>query len=297
MEGRGVADAHATLVDLRTGGGGARQSVRRKTDAVELLTERCTMPLKRICLMAALAWPAPAVAQDGWEYTASLTGWFSGVANTVDTPVGEIETELDFEEVLDLLDVAFFGSLEARHGRWSLVADAIYVDLSTGIDSTSGAPDALSSLFTGGEVSTQTTLVSAYASYAVVDDSTLRFDVGGGVRYNDVAVDTRLVGEDPVAPVSFDNSDSWADLLIAARVSRDFSDRWYGVGYVDGGGFGLGGDSSDLTWQALGGVGFRFNDRWSTLGGYRYLSIDRALDRVDIVAEVSGPFLGVQASF
>ena len=43
--------------------------------------------------------------------------------------------------------------------------------------------------------------------------------------------------------------------------------------------------------------GYRFNETWSMQAGYRHLSIDRTFDRADVTLEVSGPIIGVQASF
>ena len=88
----------------------------------------------------------------------------------------------------------------------------------------------------------------------------------------------------------------WTDAVIAARVSRQFNDNWYGFAYADVGGFGIG-DSSDLTWQAFAGAGYRFSETWSVAGGYRNLTIEREFGPLDVTSDVSGPFLGFQARF
>ncbi|MEL6828604.1 MAG: hypothetical protein AAFO63_00565, partial [Pseudomonadota bacterium] len=86
------------------------------------------MSLKRILLLAAVALPGPAAAESDWEYTSTLYGWFPGVTTTVETPVGEIEAEVDFDEVLETLDLAFLGALEARKGKLSLIGDFQFFD-------------------------------------------------------------------------------------------------------------------------------------------------------------------------
>lgn len=245
---------------------------------------------RAILVAAAATLPAAAQAQaTDWTYTATVYGWFTGLNSTVETQFGDLEADLDFADIWDSLDMAFFGGFEARNGRWALVTDLIYSDLSSSEDTPFGV------LFRRGEVETRMTLFSAYAAYAVVDRPGLRFDVAGGFRYNDVDIDVRLVGNQ-AATRSFSSSDSWVDPLVGFRVTADFTDRWYGTAFADVGGFGVD-NASDLTWQAYAGVGYRFNDTWSVQGGYRTLSIDRDFDGRDVSLGLYGPVLGVQARF
>ena len=55
--------------------------------------------------------------------------------------------------------------------------------------------------------------------------------------------------------------------------------------------------SSDDTWQAFTSVGNRFNDRWSTQLGYRYMSIEKEIGGADTSIELYGPLLGATAHF
>lgn len=251
------------------------------------------MSAKLMALLAAIAAPS-AVAQSTtpeseWEYIATAYGWFPGITTTVETPVGEIEAELDFDEVFETLDIAFLGAFEARKGRLALIGDLQFFDVSAETERAPGA-------FTAADIDSQLVIFSAYATYALVDSDDLRFDVGGGLRYNATSVEAQLVQEGGAGGPSFEDDGGWTDLLVAARVQRQFNDKWYGTGYADVGGFGIE-DSSDLTWQVSAGLGYRFNDKWSVVGGYRYYSVEHEEEFVTTTIEVSGPFLGVQARF
>lgn len=240
-----------------------------------------------LCLATLAA--TPAAAQDGWSYTATLSGWLAGLRADVATPFGEVQTELDFADVWDALDMAAFASIEARNGRWGIVGDLVFADLGT----SQAAPFGL--LFSSAEVDTRLTLVSGYAAYSVLDEPGYRLDLGAGLRFADASLDVTLVGNlAPTTQLSF--SDNWVDPIIGMRTRFDLAGDWFANGYADVGGFGIG-DASDLTWQAYVGVGYRFNDTWAMQAGYRHLEIDRTFGQSDVNLEISGAIIGIQASF
>lgn len=239
-----------------------------------------------LILMFVLASVSARAEDSGWQYTATLSGWFAGLDTKVDTAFGPIETELSFGDVLDKLDLALFGSFEARNADWSVILDLIYADLGTQVSSPIGV---------SARIDTQLTLLSAYGAYRVVHSPSFSLDVGGGARWNNADLNINLQSSS-VPPVSRAVSDSWLDALIAVRGRYNFSDNWYGTAFGDVGGFGIG-ESSSLTWQAYAGIGYRFNDVWSIQGGYRHLSIQRDFGARNVELDLSGPIIGVQATF
>ncbi len=232
----------------------------------------------------------PAAAQSDWDYSATLYGWFTGVTAELETPFGDLEAEQDFSDILENLDLAFFGAFEARNGRWAVITDIAFADLSVEVDSPFGRA------FRSADLGAEAVLVSTYATYAVVDEPTLRFDLGGGVRYTKVSLESDFNSAGTVPDASFDIDGDWTDLLLAARVRSEFNDDWFGTAYADIGGFGIE-DSSELTWQVFAGVGYRINDSWSAIGGYRHLQIEREIGGADVTLELYGPVLGVQTTF
>ncbi|MEO1700570.1 MAG: hypothetical protein AAFR71_00845 [Pseudomonadota bacterium] len=231
-----------------------------------------------------------ALAADDWDFNATFYGWLPGLGTTVETPVGQLETALDFRDIFENLDIAAFSALEARKGRIAFVGDVIFTDLGAGVETPFGAA------FSKGEVDSQTLLISGYAMFALVEQSNFRIEAGGGLRYNAVNVEARLDGTGGVSDVSVRRNEGWFDPIIAARAKMDFSEKWFGSIFADVGGFGIG-DAADLTWQAFAGGGYRINDTWSVVGGYRHLEIDRDFTGVDISLQISGPVVGVQAAF
>ena len=95
---------------------------------------------------------------------------------------------------------------------------------------------------------------------------------------------------------SFETTLDWVDAVVGARVMADVHPRVQLIATGDVGGFGIG-SAADLTWQALGVVGWRLSESWSLQLGYRALGIDldRGANNIDVV--VHGPLLGVVWTF
>ena len=227
----------------------------------------------------------PAYAQD-WTFAASLYGWVPGLSASVDTRFGEVELEASGGDALDALDMAFMGTLEARNGRWGVIGDLLYAKLSTDADSP------LDLRFSDANLETQVTAFSGYALYRTYEDARVTLDAGGGFRAFDVGLDVGLDSADSRPDFDLSRDESWAVPLVAARVIVPFNDKWFATAFVDGG---LTADNT--TWQVFGSVGYRFDQRWSTQIGYRYMEIEKDFGDNDVSIDLSGPLIGVTARF
>ncbi|KRW97189.1 outer membrane beta-barrel protein [Paracoccus sp. MKU1] len=227
-----------------------------------------------------------ASAQDlGWTYKTTVYGWIPGVDTSVDTRFGNIEGDVSPSDALSSLDMAFMAVLSAQRDRWGLVGDLLYTDLSA-------SQETPFALYGEGEVDVKLTALSGYALYRVTSGPRLQFDVGAGFRYFDVDVDVSLSpGLRPGASQSL--GDSWTNALVAARLTVPLNESWFLTGFADWGGNG----SGDETWQVYAGLGYAFDDRWSTQLGYRHMDIDRDFDGNDVSIALSGLALGVSYSF
>jgi opacity protein-like surface antigen len=221
-----------------------------------------------------------------WKY--SLTTYI-GLTNTgvsVETPTGEtVDAELSFSDALKDLDFAFSAIFEARKGKWSLLADGLYVSLSP----TNSTPGPLTESVT---VQTQSTIISGYAAYRVFEAPSFAVDLAGGFRWANVDSDVSTSGG-TIGDTKFNSSDNWADPVIGVRVSTQISEKVSAILFADYGGFS--GDST--TWQTLVSVDYALNDRWILLGGYRYMEFDREIDGRDFSMDQSGMFVGATYKF
>jgi opacity protein-like surface antigen len=243
--------------------------------------------MRKILAGALLLAAAPAAAQDGWEFAFTPYAWLPSLTNKLHTQFGTIESEASGEDTLSNLDFAFMAAFEARHGRWGLVGDLLYVDLSSEADTPLGR------LWESVETETKGTAFSAYALYRAVETPRVALDVGGGMRAYSFDIDTTL--EPGTRPQrSFDLSEDWVDPIVAGRVIATFDERWSANAVLDYGGFD---GENDSTWQALASVNYAFNDRWSLRGGWRYLDIQKEISGLDAETVFNGPIIGVGIRF
>ena len=235
--------------------------------------------------VAALATSAAAQTVSGWSGQATIYGWLPAVNGAQEGPDGQPLVDLNKNDVLSRLDVAFMGLAEIRKDRFGLFLDAIYADLSSDASWIQGRVETNSSVRLG-----MYTVAAAWRAYEA--DRTL-VDLYGGARFFDtkltfgIATDNR--GREIEAKLD------WADPIVGVRAATPLSERWTVEGFADVGGFD---SSTDLSWQVYGGLNYAFTDRWSAAIGYRYLSIlYQATDRAKLDIDLQGPLVGVTYRF
>ena len=238
------------------------------------------------CLAVALA--TPALAQDsGWSFALSPYVWVPGITTSVETARGTVEVDTSRSDVLSKLDFAFMGAFEARQGRWGLIADLFYANLSQSRSTPLGV------LFSRAKIETEAKALSGYAGYRVFEGGQVAVDLMAGFRVNSIDLDVSLA-PGLLTSQRFGMSETWVDPLIGGRVRFDITDRWFTTALADVGGFRGG---SDSTWQIFGSLGYQFNERWSVQGGWRYVVIEKAIDGRNVETDFNGPLLGLTVRF
>jgi hypothetical protein len=237
------------------------------------------------CLIVCITAPISAQAES-WDFDTSLYAWLPALSTSVDTRFGEIDADSSDDGVVLGLEMAFMGTFQAHRGRWGFIADVIYADVTASQDTPFGLE------FSEAEVDTKVLAFSGYLSYQVFESKNVAVELLGGFRVFDVALDVELKPGNSSGE-STDVSDSWVDPLLGAKALWDFNDAWFGTAAFDFGGL----SSTDNTWQLLATVGYRFNERWTSQLGYRHMVIEKPLEHLDTSLYLSGPLLGVSASF
>jgi hypothetical protein len=247
--------------------------------------------------IAALAWqlasPAPVRAADpaapeSWKIDGEIYLWGASIGATTVTG-GDID--VGFDTIMKNLDMAFMGALGARKGKWSIVVDAIYMDVSADRTGAIALPDG--SVATSSNLVLKSWVVGPSAGYNVVDTGAFTLDVLAGARYLYLKPTLSAQVDGPLEGRFRQFSDSaniWNGIVgVRGRVS--LCPRWFFPYYAD-----IGAGASKLTWQASGGVGYGFG--WiEVTAAYRYLDWNLKNLKVFDDLNFGGPLLGAKIYF
>lgn len=243
-----------------------------------------------LCTLSSTALAQSDSGDDEWNHSLAVYLWGSSISGTTASGAG---VDVDFDTLLDNLSFAFMGSYQGRKGKWSVLSDVIYVDLSA---------DKLVNLVppvgpgTGVNLNANLDLknwvVNLAGGYNLYDDGEgTTTDVIFGVRYLDMASDITLdlsVGSPDISEsvTTSASGDVW-DAIVGVRGAISLGDRWFAPWGVN-----VGAGQSDLTWQAMAGIGFKAAS-WADIAlTYRYLTWE--MDDKEIKdLTYSGPLLGV----
>lgn len=237
-----------------------------------------------IALAAAIAlfFSISAAAEDsGWNHTATLFLWGSGLDGSVGMGPTDVDVDASFSDLLNNLDMAFMAKYRAKKEVWAINAELMYV----GLEGTGSVGPVT------GTASLDQTIVELSGGYEVQSG----LDILAGVRY--VKIETDMSSNLPLLNRS--RSDSWVDPIIGMEYRAPLSDKWSFYGRGDIGGFGIG---SELSWQLGATFNYQISERWYANLGYRILDIDydngkSGSDRYIYDLRQSGPVLGISAKF
>lgn len=255
-------------------------------------------------LGAGAAAPDAALAQysENWQFRATIYGYFPELSATTAFPaaIGGSNISVDADTILDNLDFVFFGAFEAQKGHWGFFTDFMYLDLS---GSKGGTRDfSVGNTQIPGNVTADLSLDfkgwvwTLAGSYRAVSAREATLDVFAGAR--GLSVETKLgyqlsgdvgslvgPGRQGSSTVEVEN---W-DAIIGAKGRLNFGPQreWFIPYYID-----VGTGDSDLTWQAMAGIGYAFS--WGDIvAAWRYLDYDLSSGHPTQSLELSGPAIAV----
>jgi len=215
--------------------------------------------------------PTTTMADPGWDFAASLYAWLPSKRGVIET--SNLAIPLDDPDEA----TGGFVYFEGERGRWGF---AVNLDFLNSEDQVPGLAGPI-------EVDEDTLIAEIDATFRPAEGSSLQFLAG--LRMLDSSQDIRF----PILPPTSTDV-TQVDPIVGARgtwpLSESFRFRLRG----DIGGFGI---DSDFTYQMAGLFGWEFARNWSLTGGYRMLGWEFEADGVRNDLRLSGPLLGVAASF
>ncbi len=255
-----------------------------------------------LILFAAIAQPASAQAQDDWEWRGTIYAWLPTIKGKTAFPTDEDSPDLetDTSNILDNLDFTIMGTLGGRKGSWGFFTDILYLDVGgnekASRDFTIGPNDLPASVDANVRLDLKSTVWSISGTYNLSANKQHESDLLIGARMTDMKQTLKWtfngdVNDFPLPEHSGSSKVSvtnW-DAIIGVTGYAFIGDgsRWVIPYYLD-----VGTGDSDLTWQAMTGIGYQF-DWGTTVLTYRYLDYDMGSDSPMAELTINGPMLGV----
>jgi hypothetical protein len=238
--------------------------------------------------LSAIASAEETAQTDQWEFDAAIYLWGASIGGK--TGSGS-DLDISFDDLLSNLEMAFMGAVGARKGKWSLMLDAIYMDVK-GTGSVTIPIDGLLDINANGSLELTAWVLTPSVGYNLFQTERIYLDVLAGARYLYLKSDTELdLAPLPSIKKRDTVSDSIWDGIVGIKGHVNLNKNWYLPYYAD-----IGAGSSNVTWQVFGGVGYRFK-RLDLIAAYRYMdwnfNDDGAFDDLNL----SGPFVGVKFRF
>ncbi len=152
-----------------------------------------------------------------WQFGAQIYLWGASINGTTGTGS---PLSIDFNDIMDNLKMAGMGVFAARHDKWTLIADIIYLNADqTGLGLPAGpGPVTLDSL------GMKAWIVQPVVSYAVYETDVDRFEVLAGARYLSLETPLGFTGPGPIENLT-PSDDAWNG-IVGVRGTHDFTEKW-----------------------------------------------------------------------
>jgi hypothetical protein len=227
----------------------------------------------------------------GWRLTIAPSLWMP--RSELDLTVGDLSRSatLDFSQVVDDLRFGVGVHFEATRREWTLLLDALYFKLEKEAPTETGVPT---------EIDFEEVFFELGGTYRLV-----AFPVGGRDRITvEALAGGRLMYVDAelsIGPQRNLRTATFVDPMVGGRVVYHAFDRatlWF---RADIAGFGISDGQSQLTYNLIAGVDWRFTRSASASAGWRYMRVDfgKGGDASRFAADLSmsGPFVAFSLGF
>lgn len=238
--------------------------------------------------------PIPKV-DNSWRFEVTPYLWGPGLRGTLNLNNDVAKTvDMSSSNVLGDLKSGGMISAEAHKGKWGIMGDFISATLQKSGSVPVQAPNGLSGVL-GDTATAQLTILTAVLSYTVANTKDAYVDALLGVRAVDITASVNLNIQGTPLQANGSNKTSTVDPVIGAKGRYRIADSsWYIPFYGDIGG---GGGKTNVTWQAMTGIGKTFNNLIDASLTYRALYFDMKDGGVLAKATMFGPQVAVTFKF
>lgn len=244
-------------------------------------------------LVGSLPATADSTNGDDWRLAVSLYGFAPGINGST---ASGTDIDVGFDTLINNLNMTFMGAFEARKGKWSALVDVLYLNVGANEGATVPLTGALGrplGIEADASLKVRGWVLGALGGYNLVDTGQASVDLIAGLRYLEMknsfglSLRAQRLGRGTELNAS---GVAW-DGVVGVKGRANLSGDWFLPFYLD-----VGTGDSDLTWQALAGVGYRFD--WGDVSlAYRHLAWDFGSSSAIKDVSFSGPQLTASFRF
>jgi len=273
------------------------------------------MAAAAILIVCSLFFSIDAAAEaekDQWQFAITPYLWLPAINGTLKYGpppgwTGGPEVEIDASDIIDDLNMAFMFTGAVRKGRWSILTDVMYLDISgesskvKSVDETDRIPVS-ATIDAGTETSLKGAAWALAGSYEVLQGGAGSLGLLGGFRYFGLKASTdwnltaTVTGNEgtevfPRSGSVTESEDIWDGIIgLRGRLNLGGS-KFYVPVYLD-----IGTGTSEVTWQGMIGLAYEF--KWvDILVAYRYLYYGMDDDKLVQDMSLGGPEFGLKIKF
>jgi hypothetical protein len=226
------------------------------------------------------------VSESPWRFRITPYAWLPSTSGNIGVGPFTREANVSFSKFAPDLTLGAMLDIEVAYERWSFENDLVYAQVKSSTSETQPFFGKLTT--TAYEV-----FWTSYLGYRVIDSKPFTMDLVGGFRLTSLGLDAELT-PGLLPGKSRDWSRTWVDPVIGLRTQTHLTHWLFIPVRGDIGGFGA---NSELTWQALAGVGAQISRWFAVVVGYRALGYeyDQANFRYDVITH--GPIIGLSFEF
>jgi hypothetical protein len=188
-----------------------------------------------ISMVPAMVVVADSSALDDWQFKAGVYLYAAGVKG--ETASGS-DLDISFSDLINNLNMAFMGNVEARKSKWSLAADVVYLNVGAGgggrvpIQSAPGI-----SVKVEADVKLRAWVLGFTGGYRVLQSERANLDVIAGARYLEISSFLNTSSRPgPLARTGelAASATNW-DTIVGVKGEVNLRDNWYAPYYLDAG--------------------------------------------------------------
>jgi hypothetical protein len=246
------------------------------------------MKKKRLPVLACAAGmglsPCLAFSQtsDSWKWQGAIYAYLPDISGKTTFPGGAgSSATVDAGTIVDNLKFTFMGFLGAHNGRWGVFTDVVYMDLGNTKRGSRDITIGGTPLPAGADAAINFDLKGLAwtlgGEWRLVSKPTYTMDLIAGARLFNMTqkIDWEVAGNIASIPIAGRSGKSEAkinnwDAIVGVKGRAGFGDgnKWFAPYYLD-----VGTGESDLTWQAMAGLGYSFH--WGeVVAAWRYVDYE-----------------------